>query len=319
MNRREAILGAVAGSLAMGPLAARAQSSDVAINVVAATPGGPSDTLARLLAPAASEALGLKIVIQNKAGAAGNIGTLDASRAAPDGRTVVSVGPNVVANPHLLKNAVDPLKGLTAITQLISVQYVLVVGKRMAAQNLSEFIRAAKESKTPLTYGSWGTGSNSHLCGVFLAQALGVKMIHVPYKGSAAAMTDVIGGQIDFFFDSAGTAISHVKAGSVRAIAVSSIWEEPNLPNVPMLSSVFPGYDMTGWQAVFGPPGLSMEWRKRWQLAIKAAFENEAVRKQVIANGYTPIASDPLDCEKFMRSEYDRFGELIRSENITPS
>lgn len=319
MRRRELL-----AALACGPLPTTlvwgqpaAPASGHARIVVTFSAGGPTDVVARMLAPPLSERLGQQIIVENKPGAAGNIGAQEAARAAPDGQTMVLVAPTVAVNPSLLPNAVDPFKELVGVTQLVSLQYVLVADRRMQATDLPGFIERARQTRKPLSYASWGNGSHAHLCGALLAQMLGVEMLHVPYKGAAPAMQDVIGGQVDFMFDSAATAVPQARAGTVRAIAVSSTRPLDALPDVPPVSREVPGFDITGWQGLMAPARTPPAQLARWQEALHAILHQPQVQERLAGIGLVPVGSTPQDFNTFLRSEHDKYAALIRSNGIT--
>jgi len=319
MKRRVFTSALCAGSLWAGRPGAQSLpgiSSNHSRIVVTFAAGGPTDLVARLLAQPLSDRLGQQVIVENKPGAAGNIGALEVSRASPDGQTMVLVAPTIAVNPSLYPNAVDPTKDLSAVSQLVSLQYVLVASRRMGASDLRGFIERASLKGKPLSYASWGNGSHAHLCGALLSQMLGADMIHVAYKGSAPAMQDVIGGQVDFMFDSAATAVPQVRAGTVRAIAVSSNKALDALPSVPTLSSRVPGFDVTGWQGLMAPARTPPSQLSRWQESIRAILQDGEVRARLAAIGLVPVASSPADFALFLRSEQEKYAALIRTNNI---
>ena len=317
MRRRE-WLGAV-GALSAAA-AARVQaaefSQDTLRIIVPFSAGGPTDVVARILSPHLTESLGRQVIVDNRPGAAGNIGTAEGARAKPDGHTVVLVAPTVAVNPSLYDNAVDPFKQLSGITQHVGLQYVLVAHVGLGVSNARELIALAKKRDRPLSYATWGNGSHAHLAAALLAQKLGVEMLHVPYKGSAPAMLDVIGGQVDIMFDSAATAIPQIQGGKVKGIAVSSVTRLPSIPSVAPLADDVPGFDVTGWQGFMAPAGTPMAIRQRWRQALRAALERPEIKARLAQIGLDVVASTPEDFDAFVRREYELYAALIKSAGI---
>jgi tripartite-type tricarboxylate transporter receptor subunit TctC len=209
--------------------------------------GGPTDAVARILAPRLSIRFGQTVIVENKSGAAGNIGTLEVVRSNPDGYTVGLIAPTLSVNPSLYsKMSFDTFKDLVGITQHVGLQYALITNKNFPAKNAAEFVALAKSSAKPLSYGTWGIGSHAHLAGALLAQKLGVEMLHVPYKGAAPAMQDLIGGQFDFMFDSVASSIPQIKGGNVKVLALSGTYPITSLPSVPSLGQTVQGFDVIG-------------------------------------------------------------------------
>src|SRR5690348_2421997 len=234
-RRRALALGA--GALAL-PQAARAQAwpSGPVTFVVGYAAGGSTDINARELGQVMTPVIGQQIIVDNKGGAAGSIGLRAVAAAKPDGQTLfVAVGTNVIINPHVQKGMIDTIAVLAPICQITSYQYVLVVGNQVPAKNAAELVALAKKDPEKLTYSSSGVGGNNHLAGALFAEAAGIKLTHVPYKGTGPAVADVISGQITMNFSSLPPAVSQIKGGNLKALAVTGDKRVSSLPDVPTL------------------------------------------------------------------------------------
>jgi len=278
--------------------------------------GGPTDSVGRIIANKLGPRIGQPVIIENKGGAAGNIGMQAAVMAKPDGHTIVLVAPTAATNPSLYQLPFDTLRDLTALTQHVSLQYMLVVNRNLPANNVAELVQLAKSRSTPLSYGTWGVGSHAHLCAVQLEAMANIHMTHVPYRGSAPAMADVIGGQVDFMFDSVATAIPQVQAGNVRALAVSSREPASGMITVPPLAQTFPGYDITGWQGFMAPSKVPKAYLAFLQREIAAVLHDPEVTQRLQGMGLSVVGSTSEDFDRFLRAEIDKYAALIRAANI---
>lgn len=284
--------------------------------VVAYPAGGPTDAVARILAPRLSIRMGQPVIVDNRSGASGNIGLLEVARSNPDGYTIALIAPTVVVNPSLYKMAYDPMKDMTGITQHVGLQYALVTNKNFPAKNLKELIEYAKNSNKPLSYGTWGVGSHAHLASTLLGQKIGVEMLHVPYKGAAPAMQDLIGGQIDFMFDSVASAIPQIKAGNVKVLALSGTTPIPSLPGVPSVSQEVPGFDIVGWQGILAPAKTPQAIINRWYAELNAVLHEPEIEAKLTDIGLTVVASTPKDYNQFLKSEFNKYETIIKTAKI---
>ncbi len=321
MNQRRSLLMGLAALplLALQPLQAEEAKNYLTrpLQIIIPFPaGGPTDTVGRIIAERLSQRIGQSVIIENKAGAAGNIGMHAAAMAKPDGHTIVLIAPTAAVNPSLYDLPFDTLGDLTPLTQHVGLQYVLLANPKLPVSNVKELIELAKTRSRPLTYASWGVGSHAQLCAVQLEAMTGVKMVHVPYRGSAPAMADLIGGHVDIMFDSVATATPQVRAKTVRALAVSSSERSPSLPDVPALAEELPGYNITGWQAFMAPAGTPPERLKFLQEQIAAVLNEPEVKQRLEDMGLTIVGSTPEEFDKFFRSEMEQYAELIRIGNI---
>ena len=252
--------------------------------IVPQAPGGANDTVARILAAKLSENVGQQFIVDNRPGAGGNIGTAAAARARPDGYTLLlTVSSAHVINPFLYKNAgFDPVKDFEPVTSVATVAYILVVNPSFPAKSVKELIDLAKAKPGDLQYASAGNGTLNHLLGEMLKTMAGIDMVHIPYKGAAASVTDVVGGRVPISFQSAPSAISFVKSGKLRVLGVANEKRVPTMPDVPAIGETLRGYGATPWYGVLAPAGTpkaviaqlharsSKPWttrisRKRWR------------------------------------------------------
>jgi tripartite-type tricarboxylate transporter receptor subunit TctC len=264
--------------------------------VVGYAPGGPVDGGARSFAPVLARELGRPVVVDNKPGAAGMLGADAVAKAAPDGLTLYfGASPTLTISPHVMKSLpLDPSRDLVAVAPLLTYANVLVVNKDLPFQTLEQLVAHAKANPAKLFYGSAGMGASNHLSGELLAAVTGTKLSHVPYKGNAPAMTDVIGGQLSMMFDITSTARNFIQAGRVRALAVTSRERNASLPNVPtMREAGVPNYEVVGWYGLYGPARLAPELVARLNAAVQRALADPELRTLWQGQGYDLWAGKP--------------------------
>jgi len=289
--------------------------------IVPFPPGGPTDVLGRLVGQALGEATGQGVVVENRTGAAGNIGVALIAKAAPDGTTlgVVPAG-NVAVNPSLFADLPYKASELAPVTMLAFVENVLVVNaEKVPDRTLKELLARAQASPGTLSYASPGAGSQAHLAGALLELETGVKLVHVPYRGIAPAVNDLVGGQVTMMFAPFQTVLPHIRSGKLRPIGVASLKRSPLMPELPTIAEQgFPEVDVAGWFAVVGPKGLPAAEVKRLHEAVVAAFAMpEAV--QAMARQENIIApSTPEAAVQFFRNEQERYARLVKKANIAP-
>ena len=285
MNRRHA----AALILASATPWVQGQSDAPVRLIVGYAAGGPVDGGARSFAPVLSRELGRTVLVENRAGAAGVLGADAVSKAVPDGNTLYfAASPTLTISPHVQKSmTLDAARDLTPLSPLLTYANVLVVNKDLPFQNLEQLVAYARANPNKLFYGSAGVGASNHLSGELLAAVTGTKLNHVPYKGNAPAMTDVIGGQLSMMFDITSTARNFVQAGRVRALAVTSRERNASLPNVPtMREAGVAGYEVIGWYGVYGPPRMAPELTARLNAAVNRALADADLRRLWQEQGY---------------------------------
>ncbi len=322
LNRRTLIAAALST-----PLGAYAQSSSTPAAwpnrpvrvVVPFPPGGPSDNLARPLLQKLGEQLGQPFVIDNRAGANGNIGADAAARAAPDGYTLLWTPTGTMAvNPSIYaRMPFDVQKDLLPVSLVAEVQGILIVNNNLPAGNVQELLALARAQPGKLTFGSAGTGSIVHLLGEQLKLLGKVDLVHVPYRGSAPAMADLIGGQISMIFDSTASALAQSRGGRVRMLATGAprrLTQAPDLPT--MNESGVPGFDSTSWHGIFAPAGTPRELVQRLSAEIARAVRTPEVTKAFDSAGTLPVGSTPEQLAEALKAATERWGRVAREAGV---
>jgi tripartite-type tricarboxylate transporter receptor subunit TctC len=301
------------------PVAAQIYPSKPIRIIVPFAPGGNVDLTARTVAPVLGEILGQPVVVENRAGAAGMIGATAMMSAGADGYTLMmgsnsslSVAPNLYSNwPY------DPVKGIAPISNLAIVPFVLVVKTGLNANTLADFIKLAKDKPGQLGMASGGPGSSNHLVGELFQAAAGVKFVYVPYKGTGAALIDVVGGQIDMLFDQASASVGHLRAGKLKALAISSTKRWPSMPNTPTFGEAgiadFVIENVTGLVA---PAGTSPAIINQLHAAAVKALANPSVKERFVTLGVEPVGNAPDQFATFIREDLARWGKVIKSAGI---
>ncbi len=310
--------------LVLGLLAGAAQAqtwpTKPVTMVVPFPPGGSTDTVARALGPKLQEKLGQTFIVDNKAGATGTIGAAAVKRSPADGYTllVTSLGPLVIA-PHLLKNLpYDAGKDFDFVTVAVQAPNVLVVPARSPYKTLAEMLAALKAQPGKLSFGSSGNGSSDHLTAELFWLQSGTSGTHIPYKGGAPAISDLLGGQIDASFQNINAVFQHITSGKLRALAITSEKRSPLLADVPTLAEAgVKGVDVYSWQAVVGPKGLPADVRAKLHDGIVAALNDPKTRQQFTAVGFEIVASTPEQFAAFQQRENARWKQLIETRKIT--
>jgi len=283
--------------------------------IVASPPGGPADIVSRLIGPKLTDAWGQPVVIDNRAGANGIIGSTMVARAAADGYTIVMVAAGLAINPLLYRQVpYDPIKDFTPITQAISVPNVLVVHPSLPVASVPELVALAKAKQGALAFASAGKGSTGHLAGELFRTMAGVPLTHVPYKGGAPAIADVVAGQVPMAFSITLAALPYVRSGRLRALAVTSAARSAVAPEVPtMAESGFPGFEVTGWFGVLAPAATPRPIVLKLNRELVRILNEPEVRDRLIAQGADPAPGTPEQFSEYIRSESQRWSKLIQS------
>lgn len=319
---RRTLLAAGAGllvTLAGAPAAAADFPDRPARLIVPFPPGGATDILGRLLAQSMSRTLKQQVIVENRPGANTIIGAGEAARSQPDGYTMfLAAGSTLVLNPLLYKSlAYDPAREFRVLDVVGEVPLIVVVPNASPARNLADFVSQAQQAPGRVNYGSVGTGSTLHLAAELFSSAAQVKMTHVPYKGSAAAMTDLIGGQIDAIFDAYSTAFPQVQGGKIRALAVTSEKRLDTLPDVPTVAETVPGYRAIVWYAVVVPQGVPDSIARTLKGALGAAFKDTGLRQAAEKAGFiVGQTRDDAQIKRYIDDETTRWSALIKAQNI---
>jgi len=307
----------LAALLASGALAQPFPSKPVHI-VVAFPPGGGTDIVARLLAPRLAEAWGQQVIVDNRAGASGVIGTEFAARSSPDGATLFlgTLG-NLAVNQHLYpKMTVDPLRDFAPVTQVVAVHFVMVANPSVPARNVSELIALAKSEPGKINYSSSGPGGAPHLAGELFKSMARVDIVHVPYKGSAPSFQDLLGGRVAFTCDSLVQALPYIRDKRLVALAVLGAARTPLLPDVPTVGETLPGYELTNWFGLVAPAATPRDTVARIHADVVKLLRDPAVAERLSGMGATAIGNAPAEFGAAMRADSEKWGKLIREANI---
>ena len=282
-------------------------------------PGGSVDITARLIAEPLGAQLGTRVVIDNRSGASGNIGMEAAARAAPDGYTVVLNTLPLVTNQSLFdKLTWDPIRDFVPIGMVATSPHVLVVPNRLPAGSVAELVKMARASPGKMTYASAGVGTTFHLCAEMFKDATQTFILHVPYRGGGPALLDTLSGQVDMSFPTMAAALPHVKAGSLRALAVTSPARSPLMPGVPSLAEAgLKDFQFSQWLALLAPAGTPPEIVNRLNSALRAALATQDVKEKFEAQAFDAFPTTPDGAGKFIAGEAQRLQRLIRTRGIT--
>ena len=287
--------------------------------VVGFAAGGAADTGARVIAKKLSDNLGQTVVIDNRAGAGGNLAHQYVAQAVPDGATILlgSIGPLAIA-PHLMKLPYDPQRDLAPLTLGMGFPNVLVVHAGVHAKTLAEFVALAKQKPGALDFASTGAGSASHLAGELFNQRAGIDTVHIPYKGGAPALQDLLGGRVAAYYSTWSTAQPHVESGKLIALASTGLTRPEFLPNVPtMAESGYPGFAASNWYAFVAPGKTAPAVLERWNRELVKALNAPEVKAELLKHGLTPQPGSREDLARYIAAESATWGKLIRARKIT--
>jgi tripartite-type tricarboxylate transporter receptor subunit TctC len=322
LHRRKFLhLAAGAAALTAAPRIARAQpypSRPVRV-IVPAPPGGGADIAARLMSQWLSEHLGQPFVIENRPGAATNIGTEVVVRASPDGHTLLVVGGVNAINATLYdKLNFNFIRDIAPVASITHMPFVMVINPAVPATTVPEFISYAKANPGKINFGSNGIGTGIHVAGELFKMMTGVNMLHVPYRGEALTLTDLIGGQVQVSFATLPGSIEFIRAGKLRPLAVTTAKRQEVLPDIPTLSDFLTGFEASGWSGVGAPKATPTEIIDKLNNAINAALSDPKIKARLSGLGGEIFALSPTDFRKLIADETEKWGKVIRAANITP-
>ncbi len=316
--------GRFAAVAALMAVAASAQAQDFPSKpihfIVPAAAGGPTDVTTRMLAERMSASLGQPVLVEPRPGAGGNVGAEVVAKAAPDGYTILmaTIGTHAINQTLYKKLPFDPIKDFTPIAQVVQYPLLVVVNPKVPVKSVKELIDYAKANPGKLNRASGGNGTSMHLSGELFVHQAGIDMPHVPYKGSAPALTDLVGDHVQVMFDSMITALPLVKAGQLRALGVTGATRSPVVPDLPTVAEAgLPGYSATGWIGVVAPANTPPAIVEKLNASIVKALADPALREKLIAQAAEPVGSSPAEFTAFIRGETDKWAKAVRGANLS--
>jgi tripartite-type tricarboxylate transporter receptor subunit TctC len=311
----------IAALVSASPMKARADdypSKPIKL-LVGASPGGTTDTMARAIAQPLSVSLGKPVLVENRPGAGGNLAADAVAKSAPDGYTLLVSFTSHTINATLYpKLPFDPVADFTPISMISTVPSLLVGNPKLPAQDLKDLIAMAKAKPDTLTIAIGGIGSSLHLAGDQFKMMADVRILNVPYKGTAPALTDVLGGQVDMMFISLVTGSAQVRAGKLRAYGVTTAQRQPSFPDLPAIGEVVKGFESTAWFGVFGPAHLPAEITDKLNAAIVAALKDPKLRTQLENEGAAPAPMSAADFAAFVRDDVQRWAPIVKQSGTRP-
>lgn len=321
ISRRAVIKGMVATTLISWSAIAGAQATDKTIRIVVPyPPGGTTDLLARNIAPGLQERTGQTVVIENKAGAGGIIGSQQVAKSAPDGKTLLmgTIATHGIIPALQTPPPFDPTKDFVPVTLVASTPNVLLANPSFAAKDVKELIAMAKAKPGSINFGSTSHGGSPHMSGELLKTLAGINITHVPYKGGSPMLSDLMGGQIQIGFDNLPSSMNLIKAGKVRALAVTTTTRWPAAPEIPTLAEAgVPGYDMSAWFGLFAPGGTPQATVDELNKHVVAILKTPDMQKKLLELGAQPVGDTPAQFAEFVRKDMKQWQDVAKANNIT--
>lgn len=311
-----ALLAAVVADASQPVVAQQYPAKPVRI-IVPFAPGGGSDFTGRLVAQKLTERVGTSFLVENRPGAGGNLGAEMVLKSPADGYTLLLISASYTVNPSVYKLSFDPISEATPIIQISGGPYVIAVHPSVPATTLAELVALAKKQPDRLAYGTSGSGSIMHVASQYFAETAGIKVLHVPYKGTGPALQDTIGGQVQLIFGAIPATLPHVKAGRLRALAVTTARRVSAAPELPTVAEVgYPGYEVTNWHGLVGPKGLAREIVERLNREINELIKGDDMKKLMAADGLEPAGGSPAQFAEILRSEAARWATVVKQAGI---
>ena len=318
-NRRRLIqTGMAAGMLAQAPALLAQVNAPLRI-LVGATSGGTTDTMARIVSPVLSAALGRAVVVDNRPGAAGNLAAEAVARAAPDGNTLLMSYTSHAINASLYPQLpFDPVRDFTPLALVASSPSILVAHPRVPVKNVAELVTLARQQPGRLNFAIGGLGSSLHLAGDAFKMKAKVFIVNIPYRGTAPALQDVLAGQVELMFAAVGNVQAHIRAGKLRALGVTSPKRLPMFPDVPAIAETLPGYESSAWFGLFGPARMPADITQRLAEALRAGLQSPEVRRRIEQEGAQPMHQSPEEFARFVQAEIVRWREVVVYSGAKP-
>ncbi len=284
--------------------------------IVPFPPGGGTDIMARMFAQKFADAAGQAVVVDNRAGAGGTIGAETAVRAAPDGYTLCMVSTSYSTNAALFKLPYDAVRDITPIVMIGDAGILLTLHPSVTAKNVKELIALAKAKPGALNFASTGTGGNTHLATELLIMMAGIQMTHVPYKGTGAALNDLLGGQVQLIMGTLGVMLPHVKTGRLRGIAVTNAKRSSALPDIPTIAETLPGFEATLWYGLWGPKGLPADVVTLWNREVRKAAQAPEIKERFVAEGIEASDGPPEVFRDVIQRDVGKWIKVVKAANI---
>ena len=315
--RRAAVVALAACSL-LGTASAQVYPSKPIKWIVPYPPAGTTDVLARIVAQWLSENLGQQVVVENRAGGGNNIGTEAVVNAPADGYTMLLVNPAHGINASLYKKlSFNFIRDIAPVAGLVRTPNVMVVTNGLPVKTVAEFIAYCKANPSKVNMASSSSGTSTHLSGELFKSMTGCTMVHIPYKGAGPVLTDLIGGQVQVFFDNLPSSAGHIKGGSIRALAVTSAAREPSFPDLPTVGETVPGYEATAWFGIGMPKGTPKDVINKINAAVNKALADPKMRERLAQLGGAPIPGTPEDFGKIIATETEKWAKVVASSGAT--
>ena len=319
LNRRSVIQAGIASGLFAHIAGVGAQNNAPIRILVGATSGGTTDTMARVVSQLLTQTLGRTVVVENRPGAAGNLAAEAVARSAPDGNTLLMSYTSHAINASLYPQLpFDPVRDFTPLALVASSPSILVAHPRVPVKNVADLVALARQQPGRLNFAIGGLGSSLHLAGDAFKMKAGVYIVNIPYRGTSPALQDVLAGQVELMFAAVGNAQTHVRAGKLRALGVTSPRRLPMFPDVPAIAETLPGYESNAWFGVFGPARMPTETVQRLADALRGGLQSPDVKRRIEQEGAQAMHQSPEEFSRFVQAEIVRWREVVAYSGAKP-